>query len=83
MQVNSTISEPRSPGPWVDDTECSCGQKYYTFRCGVTFRDGADLVRMMNKPDGGYRSRGPVLWAMRTIKLAHWYAAHMFCSSHQ
>jgi len=38
------------------------------------------MVRDQNKVNnGGYRSRGPVLWAMRVEKLQAWYLNHMFC----
>lgn len=38
------------------------------------------MVRDQNREkEGGYRSRGPVLWAMRVAKLNEWYLNHMFC----
>lgn len=30
-------------------------------------------------PGAGFRSRGPVLWAMRVLKMERWYAAHATC----
>ena len=80
MSVNARLAEPSSPGPWVDDYECStCGERYSNFIAGVTFAEAANLVRLHNPPSGGFRSRGPVLWAMRVIKLSQWYERHWFC----
>lgn len=45
----------------------------------MQWEDGVVLVRSMNGEAGGFRSRGPVLWAMRTLKLSMWYAAHEGC----
>lgn len=43
---------------------------------------GVDLVRATNggfEGGGGYRSKGPVLWAMRVLKLDAWYNYHRDC----
>jgi hypothetical protein len=43
---------------------------------------GVDLVRAANggyEGGGGYRSAGPVLWAMRVLKLDAWYYYHRDC----
>lgn len=36
-------------------------------------------VRSHNGDAGGFRSRGPVLWAMRVMKLTAWYEKHACC----
>tara|TARA_Y100000310_G_C20462492_1_gene706034 strand:- start:560 stop:856 length:297 start_codon:yes stop_codon:yes gene_type:complete len=70
-----------APMPWVDEQRCeACGEEYSSFRCGVSWDDGVDAVRQANiRNGGGYRSRGPVLWAMRVIKLDAWYLRHFPC----
>jgi hypothetical protein len=82
--VNPTIRAPLSPGEWVDEEECyQCGEQYHDFRCYPNFIDCADRLRYaaFSKGDegGGYRSRGPVLWVMRTEKLQQWYMKHLGC----
>ena len=83
--VNAPLRAPRSSNYWVNERECSaCGERYSSFKAGVRFSDGVALVRTNNGPSdeagkGGYRSRGPVLWAMRVIKLGHWYIEHRDC----
>ena len=79
MPVNAKILRPTPPGPWVDSIECECGCKYDMVKFGICWDDGVALVRSMNGEDGGFRTRGPVLWAMRTLKLSMWYAAHEHC----
>lgn len=80
MSINNFIKEPTPPGDWVDEISCSCcGEKYSEFNSKVTFKDGCDLIRSMNQPNGGYRSKRIILYAMRIIKLTHWYIRHMFC----
>lgn len=79
VQVNAEIPLPRPPGPWVDEVK-----NYVTgenFRSGITFADGVELVRSAARaqriPGDGYRSRGPVLWAMHCLKLQAWYLEAM------
>ena len=75
--MNPKIPEPTPPGAWVDSEECrACGELYSDFRPGVTWQDGVELVRSFPFAD----SAGPVLWAMRVIKLGHWYAKHEGCN---
>ena len=68
----------------IDEEHCSiCKASYLDFRSGVTFAEAAALVRLSNggfEAGGGYRSRGPVLWAMRVMKLRAWYEEHMGCA---
>lgn len=45
---------------------------------------GVDFVRAANggfdsENGGGYKSAGPVLWAMRVLKLDLWYTTHRAC----
>jgi hypothetical protein len=67
----------------VDETECACGALYRDFRAYPGWREAADRIRAAARADGdkgaGFRSRGPVLWVMRTIKLERWYMEHAFC----
>lgn len=83
--VNALLPRPRSPGPWVNETECSvCGAKYKDFRAGCGFREGAQRVRDANggfAAGGGYRSRSPVLWGMKVCKLDAWYLEHLMCGA--
>lgn len=79
MPVNARLPEPRSPGDWVSAERCVCGSTYKRFKPGVKFSDGVEMVRIRNGEDGGFRTRGPVLWAMRVIKLELWYYEHQGC----
>ena len=66
--------------PWCTPELCHvCGQHYQDWSGGVTWADGLSLVRAANQPDGGWRSRGPVLWAMHCIKLDRWALRHLSC----
>jgi hypothetical protein len=79
--VNEDLSPSRPPGRWVDADECSvCGERYRDFRSGVSWEEGVQLVRDSNpEKGGGFRSRGPVLYAMHVLKLDAWYRRHMEC----
>lgn len=82
MPVNPKISLPVSPGEWVDDSSCECGATYHDFRAGITFAEAADRLRIAfggYEEGGGFRSRGPVLYMMRVMKLCLWYIAHADC----
>lgn len=82
MSCNETLRKPRSPGPWVNEETCTCGAHYRRSRYGISWKMGVDLVRATNggfEGGGGYRSKGPVLWAMRVIKLDAWYNYHRDC----
>jgi hypothetical protein len=77
-----------APAPWppwpcdADDDECpACGETYRDFRTpgGLSWQDGVDLVRVVNGDGGGYRSAGPVRWALRTLKLTAWRERHGGC----
>ena len=72
--------------PYVDDEECSvCGELYHRTNLGVTWGEGEAAVRAANRAgpvagsSGGFRSRGPVLWAMHAIKVERWYDRHVPC----
>ena len=84
--VNEFIAEPDRPGPWVNQARClCCGADYRDHRQEIvpySWDDAVQLVRSRNggsSEGGGYRSRGPVLWALRVLKLADWYAVHAVC----
>lgn len=82
--VNPEIREPRSPGPWVDDVRCLvCGARYERHRAGVDWTDAVQRLRAAARAEGdaggGFRSRRPVLWTLRTLKLESWYQAHYAC----
>jgi hypothetical protein len=84
MPVNEWLAAPKAPGDWVDEESCACGATYHAFRAGVRYTEGAATVRRMNGQDrdtpNGWRSRGPVLWAMRVMKLQAWYLEHATCA---
>ena len=81
-QVNTEL-RPRFPGPWVDEHGCKvCGETPDERSFGVTWADGEALVREVNGTRGGYRPRGPVLWAMKVVKLNRFGEAHMTCGSY-
>lgn len=73
--VNPRIQEPRAPGSWVSSTECVCGARYEDFNSKFHWSDGVQLVQKFPYPD----SKGPVLWALRTLKLGAWYERHLLC----
>jgi hypothetical protein len=86
--VNAEIPLPESPGPWVDEYRCTCGDHladYSRSHYGVSWDDGVELLRDTNRGAGiegqGYRSRGPVLHAMRVLKLERWYDDHRNCGT--
>lgn len=83
VRVNENIPAPRAPGPWVDEERCfGCREESKRFRPGVAFADGVELVRSRNGETGGFRSRGPVLYAMRVLKLSLWYERHSECDGY-
>lgn len=84
--VNPTIARPLSCGGWVNETACQCGALYVDFRAYPSFADAADRLRKAAQAagddGGGYRSRRPVLWVMRCIKLDAWFQEHYACGGH-
>ena len=85
IPVNARMDLPWRDFWWVGENEFSeiactiCGSTLKEERLGVTWRDGEDRVRGINPKGGGYRSRGPVLWAMRVIKFERFGEEHMLC----
>lgn len=80
--VNPKIGKPRSPGPWVDEEKCTCGERYSGFRCGVTFTEARDTLKSLclaKVGHDGYKSRRVVLTMLRNIKLTMWYQHHGYC----
>lgn len=84
--INPQIRLPKSPGEWVDEQRCSvCGSTYDSYRSGVSFSEGAQRLRFAARAQGaeggGWRSPGPVLWAMRVIKMERWFLEHFPCGA--
>ena len=82
--VNPQLKMPKAPGPWVDLERCAvCGQTYRAFNSGVSFGQGVTRIRQTAgwQAGGGYRTPGPVLYAMRTIKAERWYMEHFMCGA--
>ena len=81
--VNPLVTAPRSPGSWVDEDRCDCGAAYADHRGSYGFHEAAQRLRAMAKAagdeGGGFRSRGAVLWVLRTLKLESWYLEHWPC----
>jgi hypothetical protein len=77
--MNVTLRKPRSPGPWVSEETCACGAVYRRSHYGITWRMGVEFFDASNPDETRYRSRGPVLWAMRVLKLDAWYEHHRHC----
>ena len=81
--VNPVLRLPGLP-PWLDLERCEgCGDLYRDHRSGATFSDAHQRIRSAALRDGdeggGYRSRGPVLWAMRVLKAESWMMRHLNC----
>jgi len=81
--VNAYIPMPRTPpclGNWEDDTCQICGQTYDQFDSGVNFDMGIQLMKQAANEEQiygeGFRSRGPVLYAMAVIKRRDFYMRH-------
>ena len=81
--VNAYIAMPRMPpclGNWEDDTCQICGQTYDSFDSGVVWDEGVQLMKEAADEEQiygqGYRSRGPVLYAMAVIKRRQFYMRH-------
>jgi len=68
---------------WLDDAcdHCEvCGERSNQISLGVTWTDGEQRIRELNlTKGGGYRSRGPVLYAMHVIKLERFADRHFEC----
>jgi len=80
MSVNAEIAAPCPPGQWVDYYTCACcGENYESFHPGISWDQGVTLVRSANDGAGGFRSRKPILWAMRVLKLTAWFGRHEMC----
>lgn len=84
MSVNPRIDLDELPHDAVDYERCeTCGERYEDFNAGVTWDDGVELLRRAAQAQGddggGFRSRGPVLWAMRAVKMSRWLWRHRLC----
>jgi hypothetical protein len=55
------------------------GELLFWWRQGLTWADGVDYLRRASGDGGGYRSRGPVLWALRVLSLTAWRERHGWC----
>ncbi len=81
-KVNPRIPLPKPPGPWVDEERNHVtGQRYEDFNAHIDFETGREIVKRAARRAGdrgeGFKSRGPVLHAMRVAKLEAWYRAAM------
>jgi hypothetical protein len=56
-----------------------CGERSDQVSLGVTWADGEERIRAVSDARGGFRSRGPVLWAMHVIKLERFTERHFGC----
>lgn len=85
MSVNARLRPSDPPGDWVTETECTvCGERYDAVRLlRDPFAEGAQLVRQANGEQGGFRTRGPVLWAARCLKFDAWFFRHAQCGRKQ
>ena len=80
MPVNALIPKPTSPGSWVDEEACICGESYSVFSCGVTFTEARNAIKELNRDNyDGFKTRRTVLWMMRVMKLESWYLRHTLC----
>ena len=80
IKVNPGIRMPGSPAEWVDAYSCDperggCGSFYEDFKPGITWDQGLAVVRRFPFKD----ARGPVLWAMRSLKMELWFEKHRYC----
>jgi len=81
-EVNAYLGVGTAPFPGIDIEQCQvCGERLQDWRAGVSWADGARLVRQQAKAQEiqgeGYKSRGPVLWAMHVEKVRLWWERHV------
>jgi hypothetical protein len=81
--VNPELSLGQPPFEGINEERCKvCGEKIEDWRAGITWDDGAQLIRQASKNQdvkgGGWRTRGPVLWAMHFLKVTAWWERHSF-----
>lgn len=68
--------------PWMtgDCERCEvCGEAADQVSFGITWSDGEEAIRQASTAGGGYRSRGPVLWAMHKLKMDAFELRHLEC----
>lgn len=78
--VNPSLSVkcPRWMEP--DCEKCNvCGESADQVSFGITWNEGEELIRQSSAAGGGYRSRGPVLWAMHKLKSDAFELRHLDC----
>jgi len=81
-QVNPTIPVPDPPCETLDAEMCTvCGEYVKEISLGANSVSAASqLIRQSAggySAGGGYRSRGPLLWAMHVNKLQRFYERHL------
>lgn len=81
--VNVPIKLPKLP-PWLDLESCEgCGDLYKDHRGDYDWQAACNRMRHAAEAEGdsggGYRSRGPVLWALRVLKAESWLLDHVYC----
>ncbi len=77
VTVNPLLKPPSfRDTPWIEETECeACGERYREFNSHVSWSDAEDMLKGEDK----FKSRGPILWAMRVLKLQRWQMRHFPC----
>jgi hypothetical protein len=80
--VNETIPRPKPPCKGLDEEKCEvCGEFVKEVKLGANdVQAASQLIRRSAggwAAGGGYRSRGPLLWAMHVNKLERFYLRHL------
>jgi len=90
--VNPLTKPPSSPGAWIDDRRCICGERYHDFRSSIRhfvnavaayLTESGDRELYRSRGHGVFISRGPVLFYWRCLKLSEWYEEHYPCGSYR
>ena len=78
--VNAPSPLPKLPDH-LTETHCTvCNATYADFRAYPSFTEAANRIRARNKESGGgWKSKGPILWEMRVMKMEAWLLAHAEC----
>jgi len=78
---NPQLKIGRPPFDGINETRCRvCGERIDQWRAHITWEDGTRLIRQAAENQGidggGYRTRGPVLYAMHVLKQQAWWNRH-------
>ena len=79
-RTNSFVErDPDDQCNTVDDIQCIvCGEFYQEVNLGISNSKAIEFIRE-NNIEGGYRSRGPLLWSKRVLKMRAFYDRHAAC----